>query len=97
MITNQLMLSHDKKKILHLTSCFTPASQLSSLRVGGADVARATSALDLGVIINKHASMSQHVSSVCRSASFALYNIRDFAFFVFAQAQQRSDNLARHD
>ena len=33
------------------------------------------SARDLSVVIDEHATMSQHVSSVCRSASFALYNI----------------------
>ena len=75
MITNQLMLNDNKTEILHLTSRFTPASQLSSLRVGGAEVAPSTSARDLGVVIDEHATMNQHVSSVCRSASFALYNI----------------------
>ena len=75
MITNQLMLNDSKTEILHLTLRFTPAPQLSSLRVGGAEVAPSTSARDLGVVIDEHATMSQHVSSVCSSASFALYNI----------------------
>ena len=75
MITNQLMLNDSKTEILHLTSRFIPAPQLSSLRVGGAEVAPSTSARDLGVVIDEHVIMSQHVSSVCRSASFALYNI----------------------
>ena len=75
MITNQLRLNASNTEILHLTSRFTPASQLSSLRVGGTEVASSTSARDLGVVIDEHATMSQHVSSVCRSASFALYNI----------------------
>ena len=69
------MLNDSKTEILHLTSRFIPAPQLSSLRVGGAEVAPSTSARDLGVVIDEHVTMSQHVSSVCRSASFALYNI----------------------
>ena len=75
MITNQLMLNDSKTEILHFTSRVIPAPQLSSLRVGGAEVAPSTSASDLGVVIDEHVTMSQHVSSVCRSASFALYNI----------------------
>ena len=33
------------------------------------------SARDLGVIIDEHVTMKQHVSSVCKSASYALYSI----------------------
>ena len=62
-----MMLNDNKTEILHLTSRFTSASQLSSLRVSGAVLTPSASARDLGAVIDEHATMSQHESSVCRS------------------------------
>ena len=75
MIANQLMLNDNKTEVLHLTSRFTSAAHIPSLRVGEVNVTPSTSARDLGVVIDDHVTMSDHVSSVCRSVSFALYNI----------------------
>ena len=75
MIANKLKLNDSKTEILHLTSRFIPPTQAPSVRVGDDTVTPSTSARNLGAVIDKHITMKEHVSSVCRSASFALFNI----------------------
>ena len=76
MVTNKLKLNDNKTEILHLTSRFIPSTHdAPSLRVGVDNVSPSSSARDLGVVIDEHITMNHHVSSVCQSASFALYNI----------------------
>ncbi|XP_072046460.1 uncharacterized protein [Amphiura filiformis] len=62
-----------------LTSYFT-GRKLTGMQIrhsvwGDANVPASSTARNLGVIIDDHMTLSQHVSSICRSASFALYNI----------------------
>ncbi|XP_072039557.1 uncharacterized protein [Amphiura filiformis] len=75
MITNKLMLNDNKTEILHLTSRFIHDIDSVTVCVGDANVPASSTARNLGVIIDDHMTLSQHVSSICRSASFALYNI----------------------
>ena len=76
MVTNKFKLNDNKMEILHLTSRFIPSTHDAPfLRVGVDNVSPSSSARDLGIVIDEHITMNQHVSSVCQSASFALYNI----------------------
>ena len=75
MIRNHLMLNDSKTELLHLTSRFSSTPEAPALRVGDAVVTPSTSARNLGAVINENVTMNQHVNSICRSASFALYNI----------------------
>ena len=49
--------------------------QISSLQVGNSAVRLASSAKNLGVIFDDSVTMSDHVSSICKSASYSLYKI----------------------
>ena len=69
------MLNDTKTEFLHLTSRFTSSTEAPVLCVGEAAVSSSSSARDLGVVIDQHVSMIQQVNCICRSASFALYNI----------------------
>ena len=73
MTRNMLMLKDSKTEILHLHSRHVPYSPISSLQIGNSDVDLTSSAKNLGVVLDNSMSMSQHVSSICKSASFALY------------------------
>ncbi len=75
MVTNKLKLNDGKTEILHLSSRFTSPSEAPSLRVGEDDIAPAPSVRDLGVVIDEHVTMKQHVNSVCQRTSYALYSI----------------------
>jgi len=75
MIKNNLMINDSKTEVLHLTSRFVTSSVIPPLHVGEAVVTPSSSARNLGVVIDHHVTMNQHVNSICRSASFALYNI----------------------
>jgi hypothetical protein len=78
MITNKLMLNDNKTEILHLTSRFAKHGDDPdnvTVCVGDTNIPSSSSARNLGVIIDDKMTLSQHVSSICRNASFALYNI----------------------
>ena len=75
MIRNHLMLNDSKTELLHLTSRFSSTPEAPALRVGDAVVTPSASARNLGAVLDKNVTMNQHVNSICRSASFALYNI----------------------
>ena len=69
------MLNDSKTEILHLTSRFVATNELLPVRIGNTDVISSSHVRDLGVVLDKNMTMSQHVSNICRNASFALYNI----------------------
>ena len=69
------MLNDSKTEILHLHSRHVPYLPIPSLQIGGSDVILALSARNLGVVIDSSVTMSQHVSNVCKCASYALYKI----------------------
>ena len=75
MVKNKLMLNDSKTEILHLTSRFVATNELLPVRIGDTEVTSSSHVRDLGVILDENMTMSQHVSSICRNASFALYNI----------------------
>ena len=69
------MLNDSKTEILHLTSRFVETNELLPVRIGDTEVTSSSHVCDLGVIIDKNMTMSQHVSNICRNASFDLHNI----------------------
>ena len=75
MVTNMLMLNDSKTEIIHLTSRFIQSSPISSIQIGDSDVDTASSARNLGVVIDSNMTMSKQINSICKSASFALYKI----------------------
>ena len=75
MIRNHLMLNDTKTELLHLTSRFVSSPAVPSVHVGDSHVTPSDSARNLGAVIDQHVTMNQHVNNICRSTSFALYNI----------------------
>ena len=82
MTKNMLKLNDSKTEILHLHSRHIPFSPLPSLQIGDSEVGLAPSARNLGIVIDNSVTMSQHVSSICKSASFALYKIGKLCRFL---------------
>ena len=78
MITNKLMLNDSKTEVLHLKSWFakeTDNIDKVTVSIGDANVSSCSNARNLGVVFDEHFTLTQHVSNICKSASFACYNI----------------------
>ena len=61
-----------KTEVVHVTSRFTPTEPINSITVGESAISPSDDARNLGVIFDKHVSMTAHVNKLCQSASFAL-------------------------
>ena len=68
-INNKLMLNDAKTENVHVNSQFRMASKLPSVNISGAEIESSSSAKDLGVIIDNHLRMREHIRIICRSAS----------------------------
>jgi hypothetical protein len=75
MSSNFLVLNDSKTEIIHFTSRFATPRQLPSINVGETAVEPSSQVRDLGVVLDKHLNMNQHVNNLCRSATFALSKI----------------------
>ena len=53
-----------------------PWQEMSTIKVGDADIAPVSSARNLGTCFDSHMEMSVHISKTCSSAFYYLYNIR---------------------
>ena len=90
---NMLMLNDSKIEILHLYSRHISHSPISSLQIGNSDVDLTSSAKNLGVVLDNSMPMSQHVTSICESASFALHKIVSYGDFLISHRPRNSPSL----
>ena len=76
MIMNSLMLNDGKTELIHFSSRFlkTP-TDIPFIRVNNCDITPLAKARDLGITLDSHLTMSNHVNNLCSSASFGLYKI----------------------
>lgn len=72
---NHLVLNDSKMEVLHVSSNFRPCKEISPITTNGVQVRPSTSVRDLGVIIDRHLNMREHINIVCRKASLALRRI----------------------
>ena len=72
-IQNKLIINASKTKVLHFMSKFAPTPPHPLVvSVDGVDIAAATKVRNLGVIMDKHLSMSDHVTKTCQSATISI-------------------------
>lgn len=75
MTDNRLMLNENKTEVLHVISRFTHKLQLDDINIDGSCVCPSSEVRDLGVVFDEKLTMTNHVNSICRSASFAIRKI----------------------
>ena len=76
MINDKLMLNDDKTEFLVIgTSKQLSKVSVNSIRVGDVDVTPVHSAKNLGSWFDSHMDMEKHITKICGSAFFYLYNI----------------------
>ena len=74
--TNNLQLNEQKTEVLHISSQFRQqTSSLPSLELGGECVSYADCVRDLGVTLDSHLTLTQHIRNTCRSASWGITKI----------------------
>ena len=69
-------MNNEKTEFMVISS--KPVSMMfknPSLKVGVQSIIPSTTAKNLGIIIDSHASMEAHISAVCKSSYFHIYNI----------------------
>ena len=71
------------------TSRFSKATPIQSFNVNGFNVAPSTSVRSLGVTLDRHLQMSEHVNSLCKSAFFSLKNISKIRKFLNHENTER--------
>ena len=73
MIENRLVLNDDKTELIHFHSKYSKIEVKENLIVGTAYIKHSDN--NLGVTFDEYALMTDHISSVCKSASFASYRL----------------------
>ena len=78
-IKNKLVLNDGKTEIIHIYSNFTKnCPTCPDINIGNVTITPKTEVRDLGVIIDKHLSFTSQINNVCKSAFYALNNIRKY-------------------
>ena len=89
-VANRLLLNDTKTEILHFTSRFLRQQDpIASLTICQEDVHVAEKARNLGVVMDKHMTLSAHISNVCRSASYAISKIGRIRRFIDQATAER--------
>ena len=82
MSCNKLKLNRDKTELLVISSKYRPCPSLDSILVGDHRVKRSDKARNIGVVFDETLSLDKHVSSVCKSALFHLWNIAKIRMYL---------------
>ena len=75
MTHNKLKLNDSKTELLHVKSRFAKNITTVDINIGNTVISPSNEVRDLGVLLDSCLSMSSHINSVCRSASFAIRKI----------------------
>ena len=89
-INNKLTLNDGKTEIIHIYSNFRkPAPTCPDIYIGNVTITPKCEVRDLGVIIDKHLSFKSQINNVCKSAFFALHNIRKIRKYLDNHSTER--------
>ena len=69
-------------EVLHVSSNFRPCKEISPIMTHSAQVKPSTSVRDLGIVIDRHLTMREHINIICRNASLALRRIGKIRSFL---------------
>ena len=83
------MLNDAKTEVIHMSSRFVNTLPLPLLKIGNSDVQSTDSARNLGVILDSSLDMKDHLKSITKSASFAIYKISQISKYLNPQATER--------
>ena len=89
-IKNKLVLNDGKTEIIHIYSNFTKnCPTCPDINIGNVTFTPKTEVRDLGVIIDKHLSFTSQINNVCKSAFYALNNIRKIRKYLDSHSTER--------
>ena len=83
---NKLKLNRDKTELLVISSKYWPRPSLDSILVGDHRVNRSDKARNIGVVFDETLSLDEHVSSVCKSALFNVWNIAKIRMYLTSES-----------
>jgi hypothetical protein len=75
MFVNCLKMNKEKTEFLLITSKHRKSDLCPILHIGDSEIAASETVKNIGVTMDSHASMAQHVNQICKTAHFHLYNI----------------------
>ena len=86
MSCNKLKLNRDKTELLVISSKYRPRPSLDNILVCDHRVKRSDKARNIGVVFDETLSLDKHVSSVCKSALFHLWNIAKIRMYLTSES-----------
>ena len=87
---NKLLLNENKTEVIYFTSRFTrDITPVTSLTIGLLEVLVANEARNLGVVMDKHMTLSTHVNNICKSSFFAISKIGQIRKFINQKTAER--------
>ena len=86
MSCNKLKLNRDKTELLVISSKYQPCPSLDSIMVGDHHVNQSDKAWNIGVAFDETLAMDKHVSSVCNSALFHLWNVAKIRMYLTSES-----------
>ena len=88
-IQNKLMLNDSKTDVIFVSSKFVNSPPFLKITIGDFEIDVANAAKDLGVTIDKHLDMKDHVSNIVHAASFAIYKIGRLSKYLDPESTER--------
>ena len=89
-IKNKLVLNDGKTEIIHIYSNFTKnCPTCPDINIGNVTITPKTEVCDLGVIFDKHLAFMSQINKVCKSAFYALNNIRKIRKYLDSHSTER--------
>ena len=89
-IKNKLVLNDGKTEIIHIYSNFTKnCPTCPDINIGNVTITPKTEVRDLGVIFDKHLAFMSQINNVCKSAFYALNDIRKIRKYLDSHSTER--------
>lgn len=86
---NKLVFNDSKTEVMHITSKFRKASEVSGINIGDSFVTPSSSVRDLGIILDKHLDMNGHVNNIVKSASFEIFKLGKIRKYMDSKTMER--------
>ena len=84
--SNMLKCNDPKTEMMVISSKFSPITDTLPVKVGNVSISAATKIRNLGVIMDKHLSMTQHISNVVKNAFLKIREISYYRKFLTPSA-----------
>ena len=81
MTNNKLMCNSSKTEVIHFSSRYLHREPIEMVNINGTEIKTTSNVRDLGVTLDQCLTMSSHINTLCKSASYALKrigNIRNY-------------------